>query len=449
MKKHQKKQILELLALLDEAHNSIRKNLEKNNLSIAITLLEDCQNTAIAIGTSIDSIEGDGTSAVSSLEVYCEIIYTIHEQLMDGELISPSKIYKKLNKSYVDIVNKVKYDIPEMKEVVFLPYKASMWDSLESIWRKLDADPGCEAKVIPIPYYDKNPDGSFKELHYEAADFPEYVPITHYNEYDLEKKHPDEVYIHNPYDECNIITSVHPFFYSGNIKKYTDKLIYVPYFVLEEVRLEDKRAISELAHFAQVPGVMNADLVIVQSENIRRFYIESMILLTGEKGRKTLEKKIVGLGSPKIEKIIKMAEADIEIPDDWLNCIYRGNGIRKKVILYNTSISALLEDSEKMLLKMRQVFRYFRTIKDDVALLWRPHPLMKATISSMRPQLLERYLTIVNEYLQEGWGIYDDSADMDRAIILADAYYGDKSSLVTLCKAVGMPIMIQDPQMAG
>lgn len=449
MKKHQKKQIFELLALLDEAHSSIRKNLEKSNLSVAITLLEDCQNTAIAIGTSIDSIEGDGTSSVSSLEVYCEITYTIHEQLIDGESINPLKVYKKLNKSYVDIVNKVKYDIPEIKEVVFLPYKASMWDSLESIWRKLDADPECEAKVIPIPYYDKNPDGSFKELHYEAADFPKYVPITHYNEYDLEKKHPDEIYIHNPYDECNIITSVHPFFYSGNIKKYTDKLIYVPYFVLEEVRLEDKRAISELAHFAQAPGVMNADLVIVQSENIRQFYIESMILLTGEKGRKTLEKKIVGLGSPKIEKILQMAEADIEIPDDWLNCIYRGNGIRKKVILYNTSISALLENSEKMLLKMRQVFWYFRTLKDDVTLLWRPHPLMKATISSMRPQLLGEYLTIVDEYLQEGWGIYDDSADVDRAIILADAYYGDKSSLVTLCKAVGMPIMIQDPQLAG
>lgn len=447
MKKRQKKQILELLALLDEAHSSVRKNLEKNDLSTAITLLEECQNTAIAIGTNIDNIEGDGTTAVLSLEIYCEITYTIHEHILGDEFVHPSKVYKKLNKCYVDILNKVKYDIPEIKEIVFLPYKAAMWDSLENVWKKADMDSTCEAKVIPIPYYDKNPDGSFRELHYEAEDFPEYVPITHYNEYDFEKNHPDEIYIHNPYDECNTITSVHPFFYSINMKKYTEKLIYIPYFVLEEVQLEDKEAIAQLAHFAQVPGVMNADLVIVQSENIRQFYIESMILLTGEKGRKSLEKKIIGSGSPKIEKIVKMTEADINIPDEWLNCIYRENGIRKKVILYNTSISALLEESEKILSKINQILDYFKSLKDEIVLLWRPHPLMKATINSMRPQLSNEYLKIVDTYIQEGWGIYDDSADMDRAIVLADAYYGDRSSLVTLCKAVGMPIMIQNPQL--
>ena len=41
--------------------------------------------------------------------------------------------------------------------------------------------------VIPVPYYDKNPDGSFRKVHYEGDRFPSNVSITHYNDYDLKK----------------------------------------------------------------------------------------------------------------------------------------------------------------------------------------------------------------------------------------------------------------------
>ncbi len=47
-------------------------------------------------------------------------------------------------------------------------------------------------------------------------------------------------------------------------------------------------------------------------------------------------------------------------------------------------------------------------------------------------------------YRKEGYGIYDDSADVDRAIVLSDAYYGDYSSLVQLYQETGKPVMIED-----
>lgn len=31
--------------------------------------------------------------------------------------------------------------------------------------------------VIPIPYYDKNPDGTFEKFHYEGGLFPDFVPM--------------------------------------------------------------------------------------------------------------------------------------------------------------------------------------------------------------------------------------------------------------------------------
>ncbi len=62
----------------------------------------------------------------------------------------------------------------------------------------------------------------------------------------------------------------------------------------------------------------------------------------------------------------------------------------------------------------------------------------------MRPQLWEGYQEIRDRYVAEGWGIYDDTADLDRAVVLSDAYYGDGSSVVGLCREKGMPVMIQN-----
>lgn len=69
---------------------------------------------------------------------------------------------------------------------------------------------------------------------------------------------------------------------------------------------------------------------------------------------------------------------------------------------------------------------------------------MQATIESMRPQLWQEYKEIVEQYKQESWGIYDDSADLDRAVVLSDAYYGDASSVVQLYKKTGKMIMMQN-----
>ena len=69
---------------------------------------------------------------------------------------------------------------------------------------------------------------------------------------------------------------------------------------------------------------------------------------------------------------------------------------------------------------------------------------MEATLTSMRPDLWQEYKNLVNKYRAEGWGIYDDSPELDRAIAISDAYYGDSSSVVWLYKETGKPVMIQN-----
>ncbi len=445
MKKRLKKQLIELVELLYEANNSIVRNIEKNDLESAVNVLLECQNTAIAIGQKIDAVEGDGTTTVKALEDYCENIYHIYSIIQSGDDLYTHKISKQLKKNVNEITNRLQNDIPEIKEIIFLPYKASMWDSFDTVWKRYTEESLIETIVIPIPYYDINADGSYGEMHYEGDQFPDYVPITHYEKYNLEVNHPDEIYIHNPYDDTNLVTTIHPFFYSKNLCKYTDKLVYIPYFVLDEIDPYNKGAVEGIRRFVLTPGVINAHEVIVQSENMRKAYIECLVANQGEENRKLIEDKVKGTGSPKIEKIKSMRKEDVTVPEDWKRFIYKPDGSRKKIIIYNTSLNALLQYSDCMINKIMDVFKVFNEHKDEVALLWRPHPLIKATTQSMRPQLWTDYEKVVKYYQMSEIGIYDDTADLDRALVLADAYYGDQSSLVTLCKAINMPIMIQNP----
>ena len=437
--------LLELTATLDEAHTQIERELRNNSIDTVSDLLSQCQECAVSMGETIEASEGEGGKTVEILEGYCERLYEI-SQGMDSGNANADRTSKILLKSLNAIRSSITSDIHETLETVFLPYKASMWDSLESVWKKADADPDCDAYVIPIPYFDRNPDGSMGKEHYEGLDYPMYVPVTDYRQYDFEGRHPDRIYIHNPYDDGNFVTSVPPFFYSRNLKSLTDELIYIPYFVLGDPDPDNEESIEGIRHFVTVAAVMNADKVIVQSENMRKAYIKVMTDYAGEQTRGYWEKKISGEGSPKFDKVATTKKEDVEVPEGWEKVIRKSDGSMKKIIFYNTGVQALLDNDEKMLDKIEDVLRIFKENKDDVALLWRPHPLIQATITSMRPHLWERYSAIVDSYRSEGWGIYDDSAELDRAIVLSDAYYGDGSSVVELYKKTGKPIMIQNAE---
>lgn len=310
MRRYKKKELLETAEMLVEA-NEVICRLCKSNTERALEILGQCQESAILLGNLIES-KGDGyAELVEILENYCENIYQMSTALSDENQIR--KLSKKIQKQLQYLNNRILQEIPEdKKEVVFFPYKASMWDSLESVWMAADADEGTDAYVVPIPYFDKNPDGTFREMHYEGNEYPDYVPVTNYEEYDFEERRPDIIFIHNPYDEFNYVTSVHPRFYSKNLKPYTDKLVYIPYFLLQEISPDDKKAVDAMKHFCMNVAVKNADRVIVQSEAMRQIYINTLMEATrcGETGRKFLEDKIWGLGSPKIDKVLSVKRED-------------------------------------------------------------------------------------------------------------------------------------------
>lgn len=450
MRKAQKQMALEFVGTIQEAHEEIKNFISSKTHEQAMDVLAQCQQGAIELGNFVEETAGEGTQAVALLEKYCERVFHFYNELTEGNFQNVKANLRNLRSQMQEVENRIKSDIKVRKEVAFFPYKASMWDSLESIYLVAKEDPDCDAYCVPIPYYDKKSDGSFGQMHYEGREYPSNIEVIDYTTYNFEERQPDVIYIHNPYDEFNFVTSVHPRFYAKNLTKYTEELVYVPYFVLREIEPDDTAAVNKISHFCFLPGTIHANKVILQSEKMAQIYINEYIKSAREGGfqgehldRKYLEKKFLGLGSPKFDKVTNTRKEELEIPEEWLKIIERPDGSWKKIIFYNTSIQALLDNGEKMLKKMMSVFVAFKENKDEVVLLWRPHPLIQTTIQSMRPQLWIEYQRIVEQYKSDGWGIYDDSTDMDRAVLISDAYYGDGSSVVELCRKRKMPIMIE------
>lgn len=417
MRKAQKKQIEDLLALLEQAHNEVKRFVENKNFDEAMELLGQCQDSAVQVGELIEQTEGENAPTIAKLEEYCETLYEIHEELSSDVSAVSTKIYKKLRRSLIQVENSVKNDIKIRLEMVFLPYKASMWDSLESIWMAADADPDCDAYVVPIPYYDKKQDGSLGAFHYEGDKLPANVPVTHYDSYDLKKREPDAVFIHNPYDQYNRVTSVDPRFYSFELKKATECLVYVPYFSTSGGMSEGQA--SCMAYYF-------ADYIIVQAEKFRKFYDPQLP-----------QEKLVPLGSPKFDKVIRLCQNPPEPPKEW-----KEKMAGKKVYFYNTSINGMLADTEAFLKKMEYVFRCFAKC-ENACLLWRPHPLLESTFDSMRAQYKPVYEKLKRYFLESGLGIYDDTPEIEPTIALCDAYIGDEATSVTaLFGAAAKPIFI-------
>lgn len=447
MRRQQQHQIESRTEELHSYHREVRNHLSQAACSTVRNILSKCQELAIEMGESIEQTEGEGTEAVAYLEQYCERLYQVSEQL---EEMTAQKAYKYLEEILIKAENAIRH-MPVRKEVVFLPYKASMWDSLESVYLAAKEDAQCDAYVVPIPYYDKNADKSLGQMHYEGDEYPDDIEITYYEDYPLEERRPDAIYIHNPYDGWNYTTCVPERYFSRNLKNYTDLLVYIPYFVLDEIEPDNQNKIESMKHFCFQPGVIYADKVIVQSEKMRQIYINEYMKAAKENGlrgeyadRKKLEDKILGLGSPKLDRIQRVDREPVQVPQEWLKIIEKPDGTWKKIILYNTGISQMLQSTSQLLVKIKSVLEVFKKNQDKAALLWRPHPLMENTIKTMHTELWPEYEKLVSQYRQEGWGIYDDSADMDRAVVLSDAYYGDRSSVIQVYQQTGKPVMLQD-----
>ena len=302
--------VMHMAEALAVSQKELFKEYERGEIQACLQRLSKAQEDAIAFGDAIEQKKGEGSESVSVLEKYCEALYQAYMALrellpMEDLSILSATVHKELKQK----LKKPGYYLKKLRsalekdfkrQVVFLPHSAKHFESLRPLVDALLQAGDTECKIIPIPYYDRYGDGSLKEMHYEGDAFPKEYEITDYRNYNFATELPDCIVINSPYDQFNQVWTVDSAYYSLEMKKYTNKLVYIPWFVTDEINPkdeEDGKAFYNMKYYVEVPGIFHSDLSIVQSEGMKKAYLSKISKFAGPAVRKKMSKKISGAGS--------------------------------------------------------------------------------------------------------------------------------------------------------
>lgn len=268
--------------------------------------LQKMQQTAIEMGTLIETVKGEGTQTVKQLEDLCELIYECSVVL--GQLEDISANLEKLQSTIIDTERMLQAEILSCKEAVIYIEKAEHWKYIEWYWKKLCMTENTDINIVPIPYYYKKYDGICYASKNEFGEIEQYVKksieeltnegitsytnIVDYRMFDIRMHHPWQIIIQNPYDEWNQAISLPEEFYSRNLQLYTENLVYIVPFHVEEFTKSNGREYHNMKYYCTVPGVVRADVVYVQSSNMREVYIQKLTDFAGLETKEIWEKKI-------------------------------------------------------------------------------------------------------------------------------------------------------------
>lgn len=158
------------------------------------------------------------------------------------------------------------------------------------------------------------------------------------------------------------------------------------------------------------------------------------------------EKQAEALGVLSSETILSL-NVDDSLPAEWEMMTMRADGGRKKIVLCANDISVFLRYQEAALDKLEEVLRTFEDFKDQITLWWRPQRTMMERLEAVSPELAGRYRAILDAYKETGWGICDETGNIDRAVEWCDAYYGDMNAILQPFQNAGKPIMIAQVEM--
>ena len=308
--------------------------------------------------------------------------------------------------SYIRIFN----NIPTQYKVVFLPYYESTWDSLESVWEAFKNDPLFITQITIIPI-NRNI-GTDHKIIYKDYLSEKGIPHVHYEIYNFEKDKPDIVFINQPYDGVNIEK-----FMSHNIRSHVGMMVYIPYAAYMHVNFPKEKHIDEMKRHTELPIHNFSDMIITGG-------------ITFANAFKKISKngyKIIVLGSPKYDLLYKQLKnkAGYNNKTEWEIKI---NG--KITFMLNTRYESL--HAHDVLNNTPAWFTYlinFIKNDDNLALIWRPHPLTFNFLDKITQPLKKLFDMIQSGRIENI--ILDDSENASSAFMYSNAVLSELSSLIS------------------
>ena len=411
----------ECLEALKSQYLDCCKIAERNDPSALASLFNEMQNLSADLGTTIENVKGENSphtrNIVKVLEHLNEKIYEIYQYILNkkkSDLNEIGEILADLEKVlFTELINR--------KEVLFLPVGPIEWNVFEKYYEKALNSPDTDIFVVPLPLMHKNFFGQIKfdEAEIKASlhlnGYPSSLILTSWEAYDLSLHCPDTIYFQNPYDETNPCLTLPGCYYSKNLQRYTENLVYIPIGSTSDFTETDYTDQVNLKFYVTTPGLFYADKVIVQSENIKKQYVNALCGFSDESYRKKYESKII-FDSQVFEKKYPVVNHS------------------RKEILYCISMYELNEHSKNLKDKLTERINIFNENADKIH--------VSLCIYPETSDLKEYVLSIADNLNLEYDYLSFNLKNIEKFTSQFDAYYGSSSPLVPVFCGQKKPVMI-------
>lgn len=418
--------LLELNKLLDSSADGLRKD----DSETCIRCMSECQQLAADMGTLVEHVKGEhrqcAINVVASLQEFCDTLWK------EASLLEEDTDSRPLKSAYAALENVekcIRENILKRHEILLLPVGSKEWSGLKGVYEHWCERADTDVYVVPLPLMKKDFFGMVtmteKEIEDVTAmkDYPPELDCLDWRLYDISIHCPDEVYIQNPYDETNPCLTVPPEFYAKNLRVYAGHLIYIPIASTAEYSENDWPDMYNLKHYVTVPGVIYADEVRVQSENIRTHYINALKRFAGDKSEVSWEEKVT---------VSECPHSHVEH--------------KEKRLLYCIGINELSEQGEGLVESVRKRFGVFDATDDRLCVSVVFYPDDRSQWQNINRPLADSLFELVDE-ATSGDRYVLQAVHPGMADALAesfDAYYGSASPFVPAFMSKGKAVMIAD-----
>lgn len=330
--------------------------------------------------------------------------------------------------------------------VVIIPFAPKYWKYLKKIYENYLNDAAATVYVVPIPYYYKTWDEQFSDEQYDIGAYPADVEVFDYRDFDIKSIHPDKIVIQNPFDEWNTVTSVPREFYSKTLREYTDELIYVPFFRTYDFGPSLGPDYNNMDYYVCVPGVVNADRVILWSQEIKDTYITKLTEFCNCEGDEEIVRILSGKIPVSPELIYDNEQEDIPKKPEYFI-----NEIEKKTVVYFTTLSFLAEYGPEAVAKLSTSLELFEENADKVNVVWIAQLCDEEHLELLPEEVRTQYLHVRDSFSTKDFISYVDDIkrdDYEAVSDYGDAYYGDPSAVALKFTYKGKPVMIHNVKVA-
>lgn len=504
------------LSKVDSDNEQVSGDRYNDLYAYILEILPECQQLSVDLGTLIENVKGEDSESArlvtGEIQRYCDALFEVYNLLTNqseaddensqtefGADDSTQKVSKNSKEIYDNIKQEelilknikevethfnsiseaVTARIIDREEILILTIGPKEWQGFERLYDELVKEDKADVYVVPLPVLFKDYFGQIAATDDELIsnthleDYPENVKISLWTDFDLGLHHPDRIYIQSPYDGENPCLTIPPQYYAKELRNYTDRLIYIPPFKTDEFGENDYTDLCNLKHYVTAPGVIYADEVFVQSENIKSQYIKKLKEFAGEETGDVWEAKIkVGFPYAVKSKLNLKNESQYDYgnekndtenhPDD----VKEKKNIKKKlfyliglnelsehqIINLNTdkqtsekdSVEKTDSDKKDIIESIKNRLEIFKDNEGAIDLTVGFYPPDINTWNKVDSRLTKRLIDLLSSYGYEYIPIEPDYLKLEAIVAEHDAYYGSASPLVTIFTYNKKPVMISN-----